>query len=80
MDAIFVARHYPDGAFTRAGSIELGLRPEPVGRLEGLLAELPARRHRPVAWYPVEVSVLAPLHGLPDGPVCDAVLREVLDA
>src|ERR1700749_3930790 len=50
------------------------------GRLEGLLGELPARRHGPVAWYPVEVSVLAPLHGLPDGPVRDAVLREVLDA
>jgi len=36
----------------------------PCGRL-GISAERP---------------VLASLHGLPDGPVCDAVLRKVLDA
>jgi hypothetical protein len=27
--------------------------------------------------YPAEVSVVASVHGLPDGPVRDAILREV---
>jgi len=79
VEAIFVARRHPDGSFSGAGSIELGLRPELIGLLEQQLAELPARRRGTVAWYPAEVSVLASLHGLPDRPVRDAVLREVLD-
>ena len=79
VDAIFVARRHPDGSFTGAGSIELGLHRELVERLEARLAELPARRRGAVAWYPAEVSVVASLHGLPDRPVRDAVLREVLD-
>jgi hypothetical protein len=33
-----------------------------------------------VSWYPTEVSVIASVHGLPDGPVRDAILREVVDA
>ena len=68
-----------DGSFTGAGAIELGLHRELVERLEARLAELPARRRGSVAWYPAEVSVVASLHGLADGPVRDAVLREVLD-
>jgi hypothetical protein len=56
-----------------------GLHRELVERLEARLAELPARRRGSVAWYPAEVSVVASLHGLADGPVRDAVLRDVLD-
>jgi bifunctional non-homologous end joining protein LigD len=78
VDAIFVARPQTDGTFTGAGAIELGLHRELVERLEIRLAELPARRRGGVAWYPAEVSVVASLHGLPDGPVRDAVIREVL--
>ena len=79
VDAIFVARRHPDGSFTGAGSIELGLHRELVERLEARLAELPARRRGTVAWYPAEVSVVASLHGLPDRPVRDAILRQVLE-
>jgi len=79
VDAIFVARHQADGSFTGAGAIEIGLHRELVERLEIRLAELPARRRGAVAWYPAQVSVVASLHGLADGPVRDAVLREVLD-
>jgi hypothetical protein len=32
-----------------------------------------------VTWYPAEVSVIASLHGLSDGPVRDAILRQVVD-
>ena len=63
----------------RRRSIELGLQRELVDRLEGRLTELPARRRGAIAWYPAEVSVVASLHGLSDGPVRDAILREVLD-
>lgn len=79
LEAIYVARHQTDGSFTGAGAIELGLHRELVERLEVRLAELPACRRGVVAWYPAEVSVVASLHGLPDGPVRDAILREVLD-
>ena len=78
MDAIFVARHQPDGSFTGAGAVELGLHRELVERLELRLAELPARRRGPVAWYPAEVSVIASFHGSPGGPVRDAILRDVV--
>ena len=79
IDAIFVARRQPDGSLTRAGSIELGLHRELVERLERRLASLCPDRRGSLTWYPVEVSVIASLHGLPDGPVRDAVLCEVLD-
>ena len=79
VEAIFVARRHSDGSFTRAGSIELGLHRELVARLEARLAELPARRRGSVAWYPAEVSVVASLHGVPDRPVRDAILRQVLE-
>jgi len=35
MEAIFVARSQPDGSFTAAGAVELGLHREPVEQLEG---------------------------------------------
>lgn len=78
VDAIFVARLLPDGGFTGAGAVELGLHRELVDRLERRLAALPARRRGAVTWYPSEVSVIASLHGSPDGPVRDAILREVV--
>jgi hypothetical protein len=79
VEAIFVARHEPDGSFTGAGSIELGLHREIVELLVERLGELPVRRRGSVAWYPAEVSVVASLHGPTDGPVRDAGLRDVLD-
>jgi hypothetical protein len=78
VDAIFVARSQPDGAFTRAGAVELGLHRELVEKLERQLAELPAHRRGAVACYPADVSVIASLHGSPDGPVRDAILRDVV--
>lgn len=79
VDAVFVARRQTDGSFTGAGAIELGLHRELVERLEIRLAEMPARRRGRVVWYPAEVAVTASLHGLPDGPVRDAILRQVID-
>ena len=78
VDAIFVARPQPDGSFTGAGAVELGLHRELVEQLERLLAELPVRRRGAVTWYHSEVSVVASLHGPPDRPVRDAMLRGVL--
>jgi hypothetical protein len=78
VDAIFVARHQADGSITGAGSIELGLHREIVELLDDRLGELPVRRRGSVAWYPAEVSVVASLHGPADGPVRDAILREVV--
>jgi hypothetical protein len=77
---VFVARPLPDGSLTTAGSIELGLRRDLVEALEEQLVGLPTRRRGAVAWYPAKVSVIASVHGLPDGPVRDAVLREVVSA
>jgi bifunctional non-homologous end joining protein LigD len=79
-DAVFVARRLPDGSLRGAGSIELGLGPDLLEVLDDRLAELPARRRGAVAWYPAEVSVVASCHGLPDGPVRDAVLHAVIDS
>jgi bifunctional non-homologous end joining protein LigD len=77
-EALFVARELDDGSLIRAGSIELGLRSELMQELDRRLAELPARRRGAVAWYPPEVSVVASVHGLLDGAVRDAVLREIV--
>ncbi len=79
VEAVFVARPQPDGSFTGAGAVELGLHRELVERLERRLAELPPRRRGSVSWCPAEVSVLASVHGLSDGPVRDAILRDVVD-
>jgi bifunctional non-homologous end joining protein LigD len=77
-EALFVARPLAGGSLARAGSIELGLRPDLMQELDRRLAELPARRRGAVAWYPAEVSVVASVHGLPDGAVRDALLREIV--
>jgi hypothetical protein len=74
-EAVFVGRRLPDGSIRTAGAIELGLRRELLEKVEQQLAELPSRRHGAVTWCPAEVSVIASLHGLPDGPVRDAILR-----
>lgn len=79
IEAIFVARRHSDGSFTSAGAVELGLHRALVERLGQRLAELPVRRRGTVSWYPAEVSVVASVHGLRDGPVRDAVLHEVVD-
>jgi hypothetical protein len=79
VEAVFVARRLPDGSTRGAGSIELGLRAEVVVDLEQRLAGLPVRRRGAVAWYPAEVSVIASGHGLPDGPVRDAILLRSVD-
>jgi bifunctional non-homologous end joining protein LigD len=79
VDAIHVARRLPDGALAGAGSVELGLAPELVEVLEQRLAELPPRRRGSSTWYPAELSITASLHVLPDRPVRDAILRNVLD-
>jgi bifunctional non-homologous end joining protein LigD len=78
IEAIFVPRRQSDGSFTGAGAVELGLHRDLVEHLEHRLAELPARKRGAVAWYPAEVSVVASVHGLTDGPVRDAILREVV--
>jgi hypothetical protein len=78
LEAVFVARQLPDGSFAGAGSIELGLHAESVETLERRLSELPVRCRGAVSWYPAGVSVVASCHGLPDGPIRDAVLREVV--
>lgn len=78
LDAVFVSRHQPDGSLAGAGSIELGLTAPLVASLEQRLAELPPRRHGALAWYPAEVTVIASVHGLSDGPVRDAILRQVV--
>ena len=51
---------------------------ELIEQLEFRLAALPARRRGAVAWYPAEVSVIASPHASPDGPLRDAILRQVL--
>ena len=66
VEAIFAARHRPDGSFTGAGAIELGLNRGLVERLEIRLAELLARRRGVVAWYPAECPWSRPVHGLHD--------------
>jgi hypothetical protein len=49
-----------------------------IDELEQRLAQLPARRRGTIAWYPAQVSVIASVHGLPDGSVRDAILRDVV--
>lgn len=79
-DAVFVARHRSDGSLMSAGSIELGLGRELIGRLQERLAQLAPRRRGSISWYPAEVSAIASVHGLPDGAVRDEILRDVVEA
>jgi ATP-dependent DNA ligase len=77
-EAISVARRLSGGSLRGAGSIELGLGAEPLGHPEHRLADLPQRRRGHVCWYPAEVTVVASVHGLSDGPVRDGILRHVV--
>jgi hypothetical protein len=56
----------------------MGLTSELVESLEQQLIGLAGRRSGAITWYPAEVCVLASLHGLPHGPVRDAILLQVL--
>ena len=57
-----------------------GGRGELIEALEEQVAGLAARRRGTVTWYSPTVSVLASCHGLPGGPVRDALLRAVVVA
>ena len=74
---MFVARRMADGSIRRAGAIELGLSREMLEVLEQRLGQLPSRRRGRVTWYPAKLSVTKSIHGLPDGPVRDGILRGV---
>lgn len=63
-----------------AGTASLGLDPERREQLLSGLAERelkPLRRRRGVHWALPEIEVLADVHGRPDDPVRDAVLRDI---
>ncbi len=69
-----------DGDVRPAGSASLGLDAGSRERLLTALAErelTPGRRPRGTRWALPEIEVFADVHGRPDGPVRDAVLREV---
>jgi hypothetical protein len=76
-----LARVGQDGSLRPAGSATLGLDAMRRGELLDALREheLPARRRRSsVRWViPGPIEVTADAHGRVDGPVRDAVLREV---
>jgi bifunctional non-homologous end joining protein LigD len=75
-----LARRGPEGALRPAGRASLGLDPDRRAALIEALAEheLPPRRRRgSVRWVAPVVEVDVDAHGAPDGPVRDAVLRDV---
>jgi bifunctional non-homologous end joining protein LigD len=78
LEALFVARQSADGSFVGAGLIELGLRGDLLEVLERQVEGLPNRRRGAVTRYPPSISVAASCHGLPSGPVRDAVPRAVV--
>jgi hypothetical protein len=63
-----------------AGSTSLGLDAPRRSLLLATLEdhEVTPRRRRSVRWAAPAIEVVADLHGRPDGPVCDAVLRAIL--
>ena len=68
-----------DGDVRPAGSASLGLDADSREHLLAALAErelTPRRRRRGTRWALPEIEVFADVHGRPDGPVRDAVLRE----
>ena len=75
-----LARHGADGGLRPAGSASLGLDPT---RRALLLAALeqhelgPRRRGGRVRWAAPVIEVIVDLHGPPDGPARDAILREI---
>ena len=75
-----LARRAADGWLRPAGSASLGLDADRRALLLSALTEreLLSRRRRGVTrWAASEIEVLADVHGPPEGPVRDAVLRDV---
>jgi bifunctional non-homologous end joining protein LigD len=75
----FLARRV-GGGLRPAGNASLGLDRDRREQLLSALAErelTPVRHRRRVHWALPEIEVLADVHGRPDGPVRDAVLREI---
>lgn len=76
-----LTRRDEDGTLSPAGSASLGLdRERRAALIEVLAANEVRRRGRrrgAVRWVAPVVEVSADVHGAPDGPVRDAVLREV---
>jgi bifunctional non-homologous end joining protein LigD len=75
----FLARQL-DGELRPAGTASFGLDADSRETLLAALAErelTPRRRRRGARWTRPEIEVFADVHGRPDGPVRDAVLREV---
>jgi ATP dependent DNA ligase domain len=76
----FLLARQLDGYLRPAGSASLGLSADSRAELLATLAErelTPGRRRRGTRWARPEIEVVADVHGRPDGPVRDAVLREV---
>jgi bifunctional non-homologous end joining protein LigD len=75
-----VARRGADGELSPAGAVARGLGAEQRAELIDVLAavEQPRRRRNGVRWTAAPVEATVECHGRLDGPVRDAVLREVL--
>ncbi len=76
-----LARRTKGGDLRPAGSACLGLDAQRRAELLGVLTqhELPARRkYRGVRWTAPLVELVADVHGPADGPVRDAIIREVM--
>ena len=74
-----LARRAADGSLRPAGSVSLGLDADRRALLLSALTEreLPSRRRGAARLAVPEIELLADVHGPVDGPVRDAVLRDV---
>ena len=74
-----LARRAADGSLRPAGSASLGLDADRRALLLSALTEreLPSRRRRAARWAVPEIELLADVHGPPEGPVRDALIRDV---
>jgi bifunctional non-homologous end joining protein LigD len=78
VEAVFVARRLPDGSMAGAGSIKLGLRRELVALRWNNASPPPGPAGRPADLVPRRGVSRRVVPWLSDGPVRDAVLRQVL--
>jgi bifunctional non-homologous end joining protein LigD len=78
-DEFLLARRGPDGRLRPAGSASLGLDSVRRAELVAAIADLalPSRGRGSVRWASPVIEVAADVDGPVDGPVRDAVLREV---